>query len=60
MKYLFDKKAVEKKFELEDLVLMWNAIMEDKGKHGKFDSICLGPYLVDCKWGRIFIHLTIS
>ena len=51
MKYLYDKKAIDRKFEPNDMVLMWNARLEDKGNHGKFDPIWLGPYLVDSKWG---------
>ena len=50
MKYLYDKKMVDGKFEPDDMVSMWNAILEDKGKHGKFDPIWLGPYLIDSKW----------
>ena len=30
---------------------MWNARLEDKGKHRKFDPMWLGPSLVDSKWG---------
>ena len=51
MKYLCDKKAIDKKFEPSDMVFMLNARLEDKGKHDKFDPIWLGPYLVDSKWG---------
>ena len=51
MKYLYDKKATDRKFELDEMVLMWNARMEDKGKHGKFYPISLVPYLVESKWG---------
>ena len=51
MKYLYDIKVVNKKFEPDDMVLMWNARLEDKGKHGKFDPIWLGPYLIDSNWG---------
>ena len=39
VKTLYDKRMVSKKFEDGDLVLMWNARIEDKGKHGKFDPI---------------------
>ena len=39
MKYLYDKKVVNRKFEPDDMVLMWNARLEDKGKHEKFDPI---------------------
>ncbi len=37
--HLYDKKVVARQFELEDLILMWNARIEDKGKHGKLDQI---------------------
>ena len=43
---------MSRKFEIEDLVLMWNARIEDKGKHGKFDLIWLGPYLIKALWGE--------
>ena len=39
MKHLYDKRTTERKFEIGDIVLMWNARMEDKGKHGTFDPI---------------------
>ena len=52
MKHLYDKKTVSKKFQANDLVLLWNARQEDKGKHGKFDPIWLGPYLIDSSWGE--------
>lgn len=42
VKNLYDKKVVERRFELDDLALLWNARLEDKGKHGKFDPIFLG------------------
>ena len=45
-KNLYDKKEMERKFDHEDLILMWNARIEDKGKHGKCDPIYLGPYLI--------------
>ena len=47
MKYLYDKKIVNRKFNPDDMVLIWNARLEDKGKHEKFDPIWLGPYLID-------------
>jgi hypothetical protein len=52
MKNLYDKRAVDIKFEPKDLVLLWNARQEDKGKHGKFDPIWLGPYLIQEHWGE--------
>lgn len=41
-----------RKFEPEDLILMWNARIEDKGKHEKFDPIWLGPYFIESTWGE--------
>ena len=46
MKHLYDKRETKKKFNIGDLVLLWNARTEDKGKHDKFDPIWLGPYSV--------------
>lgn len=46
VKYLHDKKDVPRKFKVGCMVLMWNAKLGDKGKHGKFDPLWLGPYLV--------------
>ncbi len=50
VKTLYDKRIVSKKFVDGDLVLMWNARIEDKGKHGKFDPIWLGPHLIENAW----------
>lgn len=36
MKYFFDKKSKDKKFEVNYLVLMWNARCQENGKHGNF------------------------
>ena len=51
IKTLYDRRKITKKFQNGDLVLMWNAKIEDKGKHGKFDPIWLGPYLIESTWG---------
>ena len=61
MKYLYEKKVVDRKFEPIDMILMWNAKLEDRGKHEKFDPIWLGPYLIDSKWGEdSYILRTLS
>ena len=52
VKTLYDKRMASRKFEDGDLVLMWNARIEDKGKHGKFDPIWLGPYLIETTWSE--------
>jgi hypothetical protein len=33
-------------FKVDDLVLKWDARNEDKGKHGKFDHLWLGPFRI--------------
>ena len=44
MKKTFDRKVKEEQFQIEDLVLKWDAPREDK--HGKFDHMCVGPYII--------------
>ncbi|XP_057827312.2 uncharacterized protein LOC131038778 [Cryptomeria japonica] len=57
-KYLFDKKASERKFEANELVLLWNARAQDKGKHGKFEAIWLGPFVIAERHGEDSYFLT--
>ena len=45
MKNNFDRRIKEDIFQVDDLVLKWDASHEDKGKHGKFDHLWVGPYL---------------
>ena len=52
MKQLYDKRATKRKCEIGDMVLMWNAKIKDKVKHGKFDPIWLGPYNIYDKNGE--------
>jgi hypothetical protein len=40
---LFEKKSREKYFQLDDLVLKWDAPRQDKGNHGKFEALWIGP-----------------
>ena len=46
MKKIFDRKAKPDDFQQGDLVLKWDARDEDKSKHGKFDHLWKGPYLI--------------
>ena len=46
IKSIFDKKAKVDNFQVGDLVLKWDAIRKDKGKHGKFDSLGIGPFVI--------------
>lgn len=48
---MFHKIASDRKFEVDDLVLAWNARGQDKGKHDKFKALWLGPYVVTEKHG---------
>ena len=44
MKKTFDRRVKEEQFQIGDLVLKWDATNEDK--HGKFDPMWVGPYVV--------------
>jgi hypothetical protein len=39
-------------FELGDLVLKWDSINEDKGKHEKFNRLWKGPYTIQAYRGN--------
>ena len=52
MKKTFDMKVKEEKFLIDDLVLKWNAPHEDKGKHGKFGHMWVGPYILVAHTGK--------
>ena len=44
VKSTFDTKVKEEKFQIDDLVLKWDA--PKKYKHGKFDYMWRGPYII--------------
>jgi len=44
IKRINDRRVKEDDFQLKDLVLKWDARNEEKGKHGKVDSLWRGPY----------------
>ena len=46
IKQVFDKKAKKERFQLGDLVLKWDAPKQDKGKHGKFEALWIGPFRI--------------
>ena len=58
MKQVFDKRVKVDDFKLGVLVLKLAAIHEDKGKHGKFDNIWKGPYIVFAHLGKNSFFLT--
>eukprot|EP00253_Pinus_taeda_P014479 PITA_14479 len=46
IKKIYDRKAKPDDFQIDDIVLRWDARNEDKGKHGKFDNLWKGPYKI--------------
>jgi hypothetical protein len=52
IKKIHDKRTKEDNFELGDLVLRWDSRNEDKGKHGKFDSMWKGPCTIQAYRGN--------
>ena len=46
IKKTFDRKVKEENFQIQDVVLKWEARIEEKGKHGKFENIWKGPFKV--------------
>lgn len=45
-KAIFDKKTKPEDFQVGDMVLRWDAVHEDKGKHRKFDHLWKGTFKV--------------
>ena len=43
---MFDKRAKANNFQVGDWVLKWDVVRQDKGKHGKFDSLWIGPFVI--------------
>ena len=46
IKIIFDKRAKVDNFEVGYWVLKWDTVRKDKGKHGKFDSFYIGPFVI--------------
>ena len=44
IKNTFDRRVKEERFQIDDPVLKWDAPKEDK--HGKFDHMWMGPYVI--------------
>ena len=42
----FDKSSKPRSFQKGDTVLLWDKRREKSGKHGKFDSLWLGPFII--------------
>ena len=57
----FDRRALERYFQPGDLVLKWDAKKEDKGKHGNFDNLWIGPIVMhEMKGNNTFILVDID
>lgn len=52
VKHLHDKKSSDRNFDIGDWLLKWNVIDQDKGKHGKFDALLLGPFVISKQVGE--------
>eukprot|EP00253_Pinus_taeda_P035993 PITA_35993 len=46
IKKIYDRKAKVEKFQLDEVVLKWDARNEEKGKHGKFENIWKGRFKI--------------
>ena len=46
LKRTFDKRTKAEDFFIGDKVLKWDSRREDKGKHGKFDFLWKGPFVI--------------
>ena len=52
IKKIYDQKAKANKFQMEDIVLKWDARNEDKGKHGKFENLGKGSFKIAAYRGQ--------
>ena len=46
IKITFDKREIADNFQVGDWVLKWDTVRKDKGNHGKFDSLSIGPFVI--------------
>eukprot|EP00253_Pinus_taeda_P008673 PITA_08673 len=52
LKNIFDKRTKAKDFFIGNKVLKWDSRREDKGKHGKFDFLWKGPFVIQTVKGN--------
>ena len=52
MKIIFDRHTKEEDFKVNDLVLKWDTISEDRGRHGKFDHLWMGLFRISAYHGE--------
>lgn len=46
IKEVFDRRKKSNNFQVGDLVLKWDSLIEKKGNHGKFDAFWTGPFII--------------
>jgi hypothetical protein len=46
IKKIYDKRTKDDDFKLGYLVLKWDSRNEYKGKHGNFDNLWKGPFII--------------
>jgi len=52
LKKIFDKRTKAEDFFIGNKVLRWDSIREDKWKHGKFDFLWKGPFIIQAVQGN--------
>ena len=52
IKKIYDRKAKADTFQLDDVVLKWDARNEEKGKHNKFENLWKVPFKIAAYWGQ--------
>eukprot|EP00253_Pinus_taeda_P028886 PITA_28886 len=52
IKKIYDRKAKVDKFQVDDVVLKWDARNEEKGKHGKFENLWKGLFKITTYRGQ--------
>ena len=52
MKEIFDRRKKPNDFQMGDVVFLWDAPHEEKGKHGKFYHLWKGPYNISTFKGK--------
>jgi ribonuclease HI len=61
IKQTFDKKVKSDVFKTGDLVLKWDAARQEKGKHGKFEALWTGPFVITAvQQNNTFVLQTLS
>eukprot|EP00253_Pinus_taeda_P002057 PITA_02057 len=58
IKKSFDKNSRSRSLQVGDMVLLWDRKNEKPGKHKKFDSLWLGPYIIRDIAGPNSFHLS--